>query len=167
MRSPKKIRDFELGDIVEVIGRYVDLQPRNNGKYHVGLCPFHDDSTPSLAVYPNDGPNGRWTCFTCSQAPGDAIDFVRKIENCSFAEAVGKCAMRRGLGVAVAEAARKRLGAPEVHYKLDYAHRLRELAKRMPYSEWVALHQRVDTALEDGAHRQAARLLTENERTFA
>lgn len=70
-------------DIEEVIGEYVEL--RRGGMYRlVGLCPFHEEKTPSFTVYTNDG---HYYCFGC-QEHGDVIRFISKIENLTFKQAV-------------------------------------------------------------------------------
>lgn len=71
-------------DITEVIGRWVEL--RRSGGTLKGRCPFHDDRSPSFAVYPEDS---RWWCFACSEG-GDIITFIQKILNYSFREAVAE-----------------------------------------------------------------------------
>ncbi len=68
--------------IEDQIGRTVALRPRS-GRL-VGLCPLHDDSTPSLTVYPDDG---GWKCFGC-QAGGDVLTWVQATTGLSFRESV-------------------------------------------------------------------------------
>ena len=68
-------------DIESVISSYVNL--RRRGRNLVGLCPFHNEKTPSFTVYPE---NGSFYCFGCG-AGGDAITFIRKIENLDYIEA--------------------------------------------------------------------------------
>ncbi len=68
--------------IANVIGEYVKL--RNLGSNLVGLCPFHHDHNPSLTVYPE---TGTFHCFGC-QAHGDVLNFLMRIENLSFPEAL-------------------------------------------------------------------------------
>jgi len=67
--------------IEQVIGRYVEL--RASGRRLVGCCPFHEDSSPSLVVYPD---NGSWFCFACDVG-GDVFAFLKRIEYVSFDEA--------------------------------------------------------------------------------
>lgn len=74
----------ETMPLSELIGRQVPLV-RQGGEF-VGLCPFHNERTGSFTV--NDA-KGFWHCFGCS-AHGDAIAWVRRIDNCSFPEAVQK-----------------------------------------------------------------------------
>jgi DNA primase len=68
--------------IVRVVKHYVYL--RESGQNWVGICPFHEDHVPSLAVYPR---TGRFHCFGC-QKSGDVITFMREIENLSFGKAL-------------------------------------------------------------------------------
>lgn len=69
-------------DIVEVIGRVVPL--RRSGNRHVGLCPFHQEKTPSFQV---DAENQLYYCFGCGSG-GDVLSFVIKHQNLSFSDAV-------------------------------------------------------------------------------
>jgi len=68
-------------DLVEVIGRHVRL--RRNGREHHGLCPFHDERSPSFTVNPA---KGFYHCFGCG-AHGDAIRFVMEFDGVDFREA--------------------------------------------------------------------------------
>jgi len=68
--------------IVHVIDHYVYL--RESGQNLIGICPFHEDHIPSLAVYPS---TGRFHCYGC-QKSGDVITFMREIENLSFGQAL-------------------------------------------------------------------------------
>mgnify|MGYP001323247974 CR=1 FL=1 len=78
-------------DIGRVIGEYVPLKKRGNDL--VGLCPFHGEKTPSLHVHPD---RGFFKCFGCGVG-GDAITFVQRIENVTFAEAVRTLAAKAGV----------------------------------------------------------------------
>lgn len=69
-------------DIEQVISPYVNLKRR--GKNLVGLCPFHNEKTPSFTVYPE---SQSFYCFGCG-AGGEAIGFIRRAENLDFTEAV-------------------------------------------------------------------------------
>lgn len=80
-------------DIESVVGSYVNLKRR--GSNLVGLCPFHNEKTPSFTVYPE---NGSFYCFGCG-AGGDVITFIRQIENLDYLEAVKYLADRAGLQV--------------------------------------------------------------------
>ena len=80
-------------DIEQVISRYVQL--RRRGRNLTGLCPFHNEKTPSFTVYPD---TQSFYCFGCG-AGGDAITFVRRMENLEYIEAVRALAERVGLEV--------------------------------------------------------------------
>lgn len=80
-------------DLVQLIGEHVALRPR--GREHVGLCPFHDDRTPSFTVVTHKG-NAFYKCHACG-AGGDAFDFVRNYHRLEFAEALRYLAERAGI----------------------------------------------------------------------
>src|SRR5215470_1460239 len=77
--------------IEEVIAEHVALKPAGVGSLK-GLCPFHDERTPSFNVRPQVG---RYHCFGCGEG-GDVIDFVQKVVHRSFPEAVERLAARIG-----------------------------------------------------------------------
>lgn len=78
----------ESVDMVDLVGARTDL--RRVGSRWVGLCPFHDERTPSFSV---DADQGLYHCFGCGVG-GDAIGFVRETEQLEFAEAVEMLAER-------------------------------------------------------------------------
>lgn len=86
--KPREITRDEIESIrarnpvEQVIGRYVELRVR--GRLLVACCPFHDDSDPSLVVYPQ---SQTWHCFGCDVG-GDVFNFVERIERIRFGEAL-------------------------------------------------------------------------------
>ena len=80
-------------DIVEVIGTYISL--RRSGKGLVGLCPWHDDSRPSLQVNPD---RQTFRCWVCNLG-GDAFSFLMKMEKLEFREALEQLADRAGIPI--------------------------------------------------------------------
>lgn len=78
-------------DIESLISSYVVLKRR--GKTLVGLCPFHNEKTPSFTVYTE---SQSFYCFGCG-AGGDAVTFLRKIENLDYIDAVKALADRAGM----------------------------------------------------------------------
>jgi len=80
-------------DLVELVSSYVAL--KKAGRYHKGLCPFHQEKTPSFHV---DREKGLWHCFGCSLG-GDAFDFIMRISNLSFMEAAEALAKRAGVRI--------------------------------------------------------------------
>src|SRR5579864_6083068 len=79
--------------LAEIVGRRVRLIKR--GREYVGLCPFHNEKTPSFSVVEE---KGFYHCFGCG-AHGDVIGFVMQTENLAFPEAVEQLARRAGLEV--------------------------------------------------------------------
>jgi DNA primase len=82
----------EVTDVVALLGEYVTLRPAG-GTRMKGLCPFHQEKTPSFTV---DSSRQHWFCFGCSEG-GDAIDFLQRQESLSFVEAVERLAQRAGM----------------------------------------------------------------------
>lgn len=78
-------------DIKEVVDGYVTLKGAGLGTFK-GLCPFHDERSPSFTVRPQVG---RYHCFGCGE-DGDVIAFVQKMDHTTFHEAVEKLAARIG-----------------------------------------------------------------------
>lgn len=78
-------------DIVTVIGSYIRLQKK--GSSYMGLCPFHNEKTPSFSV---NGPKQFYHCFGCG-AGGNVFTFVMEYENYSFLEAMKFLADRAGI----------------------------------------------------------------------
>ncbi|MCH5316366.1 MAG: DNA primase [Eubacterium sp.] len=78
-------------DIEDIISTYVTLRKR--GSTLTGLCPFHNEKTPSFTVYPE---TQSFYCFGCG-AGGDAVTFIRKIENLDYTDAVRALAERAGM----------------------------------------------------------------------
>ena len=78
-------------DIKEIVDGYVTLKTAGLGSFK-GLCPFHDERSPSFTVRPQVG---RYHCFGCGE-DGDAISFIQKMDHSSFHEAVEKLAARIG-----------------------------------------------------------------------
>ena len=79
-------------DIVEVISQYVPL--KKAGRSYKGLCPFHNEKTPSFIVFPE---NQSWHCFGACGTGGDVFSFVMKRENLDFGEALALLAARAGV----------------------------------------------------------------------
>ncbi|HJZ06595.1 MAG TPA: DNA primase [Trebonia sp.] len=82
----------ERSAIADVVGEYLQLRPAGGGSLK-GLCPFHDEKTPSFNVTPG---KELYYCFSCT-AGGDVIKFVQEIEHLSFAEAIERLAARAGV----------------------------------------------------------------------
>ena len=81
-------------DITDVVSEYVTLG-KKQGRIRKGLCPFHNEKTPSFAVYED---TQSFYCFGCG-AGGDVIGFIRAIENLDYIDAVKKLAQRAGMNM--------------------------------------------------------------------
>ena len=89
-------RDFlteleDRNDIYDVVSSYVRL--KKSGSNYFGLCPFHNEKTPSFSVSPD---RRMYHCFGCSKG-GGVINFIMEIESMSFPEAVTFLANRAGM----------------------------------------------------------------------
>jgi DNA primase len=84
-------------DIVDVVGQYVHL--KRQGANYFGLCPFHNEKSPSFSVSPD---KQIFYCFGCGKG-GNVITFVMEYENCTFPEAVKELADRAGIRLPEAE----------------------------------------------------------------
>lgn len=87
----EKQRVRDASDIVRIIGEVVALKPK--GREYAGLCPFHDDHNPSMAVVPH---KQIFHCFVCGTG-GDVFTFVRKFHKMDFREALEYLAQRAGI----------------------------------------------------------------------
>ena len=110
-------------DLVSVVERYVTLK-RAGGKLK-GLCPFHQEKTPSFTVSPEIG---RWYCFGSCGEGGDVFKFVQKIENLSFPEALERLALQANVtltgrgsaaGAASGDAPRSEAGEKDRIYRIN------------------------------------------------
>lgn len=139
-------------NIVDVISSYTSLRKRGND-YH-GLCPFHQEKTPSFSV---SAAKGLYYCFGCGEG-GDAIRFLERAENLSFTEAVEQLAQRYAIPVEYEEGAGPDTGRRDRDDRL-----LQVLEKAARFYErflWETEKGRVARAyLESrGLHEESSRL---------
>jgi DNA primase len=102
----QKEQILKATDIVQLISGYVPL--RASGKNFIGLCPFHQEKTPSFTVSPS---HQNYKCYGCGEY-GDAIRFLMAIENFRFVEAVQFLADRCGITLQADTAAEKTIERP-------------------------------------------------------
>lgn len=102
-------------DIVDVVSRYVNLT--KTGKNYIGVCPFHDDHSPSMSVSPE---KQIYTCFSCG-ASGNVFTFVSDFEKISFAEAVRLLGEKVGISIS---------GDVKVNTKKDDYYEIYDLANK-------------------------------------
>ena len=79
-------------DIIDVVSTYVQL--KKAGRTYKGLCPFHNEKTPSFVVFPD---SQNWHCFGACATGGDIFSFVMKRENVDFSDALAILAARAGV----------------------------------------------------------------------
>ena len=90
---PTVDRILDAANIVDVISEYVTL--RKAGTSYKGLCPFHDDRTPSFSVSPA---KGVYKCFSCGEA-GNVVNFIMKHDQMTYPEALKVLAKKYGIEV--------------------------------------------------------------------
>ncbi|MDQ3694554.1 MAG: DNA primase [Chloroflexota bacterium] len=88
----REVRDRT--DIIELVGSYVSL--KKAGRSYKGLCPFHQEKTPSFVVFPD---SQNFHCFGCGKG-GDALTFYMQVEHVEFREALQELARRAGIELA-------------------------------------------------------------------
>ena len=94
MITPATIeRITSSANIVDVVSDYVTL--RRAGASYKGLCPFHDDTTPSFSVSPA---RGLCKCFSCGKG-GNAVHFIMEMEQMTYYEALRHLAKKYGIPV--------------------------------------------------------------------
>jgi DNA primase len=110
---PEKIEEIRsANDIVDVISQHVRLKKR--GKNFVGLCPFHQEKTPSFTV---SSEKQVYHCFGCAKG-GNVITFVMEFEKVSFTEAVRSLAEKAGINISFTEVDQERQNETEALYNV-------------------------------------------------
>lgn len=141
----------ERAHIEEIVGQHVTLRSAGVGSMK-GLCPFHDERSPSFHVRPQVG---RYHCFGCGEG-GDVIDFVQKVDGLGFSEAVEYLAGKVGLQLRYEEGGAPRPGEePGKRRRLIEAHKVAEEFYREQLSTPAAAAGRQFLA-ERGFDRTAA-----------
>lgn len=130
----------QRNDIVDVIGSYVRLQKK--GSSHFGLCPFHNEKSPSFSV---SGSKQMYYCFGCGEG-GNVITFIMKYENYSFVEALGYLADRVGMEL------------PKMEYSKEQKQQADEKAQLLQVQKDAATYYYKKLRSEEG--RQALGYLT-------
>ncbi|MCA9230350.1 MAG: DNA primase [Planctomycetales bacterium] len=122
-------------DIVELVGSYLPL--RRQGRNYVGLCPWHDDSRPSMQVNPE---RQTFKCWPCDFG-GDIFSFVMRIEGLEFREALEMLAERAGIALAPA----RRIAEGESQFDR------RNLLRAMAWAEQQFHHMLLDSSQAEPA----------------
>jgi len=107
--------------IEDVVREHVTLRSAGPGSLK-GLCPFHDEKSPSFNIRPAVG---AWHCFGCGEG-GDVISFVQKVDHLTFSEAVERLAQKLGMELRYEDGARPREEGLGRRSRLIEAHRVAE-----------------------------------------
>ncbi len=108
--AEEKINEIRnAADIVSIISDYIPLKMQ--GKNYFGVCPFHDDHSPSMSVSPE---RQLYKCFVCNNG-GNVFHFVQNYENISFVEAVKRVADKVGIPLNIGS-----INKENSKYKLEY-----------------------------------------------
>ncbi len=117
-------------DIQEIVAGYIPL--KRAGASYKGLCPFHEEKTPSFIVTPQ---RQTFKCFGCGKG-GDAISFVMAKENVDYPEAIRILAAKVGIAVKYKEGGKEGIGRDDVYRALEWAQEyFRSLLLKAPEAE--------------------------------
>ncbi|HVT70578.1 MAG TPA: DNA primase, partial [Trebonia sp.] len=125
----------ERSPIADVVGEYLQLRPAGGGNLK-GLCPFHEERTPSFNVTPG---KELYHCFSCGEG-GDVIKFLMRMESLTFGEAVERLAARANIELRYEQGGyvpgqetglRRRLAEAHRLAQEFYAERLRDGSARL------------------------------------
>jgi DNA primase len=121
MIPPKQVDEIrEAARVEEVVGDYVNLKRR--GSNMIGLCPFHNEKTPSFSVSPS---KGIYKCFGCGKA-GDSVKFLMEHDNLSYPDALRQLAAKYGIQIEEREVSNEERQAMQ---RVDSLFILNEFAK--------------------------------------
>ncbi len=109
----------ERSPIADIVGEYLQLRNAGGGSYK-GICPFHDEKSPSFNVTPS---RNLWYCFGCGEG-GDVITFIQRIEHLSFSEAVENLAQQSGVRLRYEQGRAPSAGDQGQRQRLVEAHRV-------------------------------------------
>lgn len=120
MRYPREIIDEVRmqNDIVEVVSQYVPLKQK--GSSYFGLCPFHNEKTPSFSV---NSEKQFYYCFGCGAA-GNVFGFLMEMENCDFPEALKRLADRAHILLPEPEKSAQAQAAEQLKARLFEIHKI-------------------------------------------
>lgn len=117
-------------DIQEIVAGYIPL--KRAGASYKGLCPFHEEKTPSFIVTPQ---RQTFKCFGCGKG-GDAISFVMAYENVDYPEAIRILAERAGIPVKYKEGGKEGIGRDDLYRVLEWAQeQFRTMLLKAPEAE--------------------------------
>ena len=147
MTNPSVIQEIkDRLDIVTVISRYVPL--KKSGSSYKGLCPFHQEKTPSFHVFPH---TGTWKCFGCG-AGGDIFTFIEKRENLPFPDVLRMLAKEAGVPLEPVrpevQSARQRLLSIHEHAVSYFQHQLLATSEGARARDYLAQREITQETIE-------------------
>lgn len=145
---------FNKADILEIVSAYVELEEKGYGDnvYYVGLCPFHEDKTPSFTVYPN---SQKAYCWSCKSEGMDVIDFIKNIKGCSFEEAVSLVAKEYSIEKVLQNKIDKLLIRTNEVDMLPFALKLNKIYNNCIFEVAQARAKRIMTDISNGQYAKA------------
>lgn len=123
----------QKNDIVDVVSQYVKLTRK--GSSYFGLCPFHNEKTPSFSVTPG---KQMYYCFGCG-AGGNVFNFIMEYENYTFGEALKHLADRAGVEL------------PKIEYSREVREKAQERAELLEINKQAAQYFYYQLRTEKGA----------------
>lgn len=158
--SDEKINEIRnSADIVSIISDYIPL--KLHGKNYFGICPFHDDHSPSMSVSPD---RQLFKCFVCNKG-GNVFTFIKDYENISYIEAVKRVADKIGIPLFIDTYSNKSTKFNHEYEIMDYATKIfqnnlyskegskaREYLKERNITENIIKDFKIGLALENRTH---------------
>lgn len=158
--SDEKINEIRnSADIVSIISDYIPL--KLHGKNYFGICPFHDDHSPSMSVSPD---RQLFKCFVCNKG-GNVFTFIKDYENISYIEAVKRVADKIGIPLSIDTYSNKSTKFNHEYEIMDYATKVfqnnlyskegskaREYLKERNITENIIKDFKIGLALENRTH---------------
>lgn len=158
--SDEKINEIRNStDIVSIISDYIPL--KLHGKNYFGICPFHDDHSPSMSVSPD---RQLFKCFVCNKG-GNVFIFIKDYENISYIEAVKRVADKIGIPLSIDTYSNKSTKFNHEYEIMDYATKIfqnnlyskegskaREYLKERNITENIIKDFKIGLALENRTH---------------
>ena len=158
--SDEKINEIRnSADIVSIISDYIPL--KLHGKNYFGICPFHDDHSPSMSVSPD---RQLFKCFVCNKG-GNVFTFIKDYENISYIEAVKRVADKIGIPLSIDTYSNKSTKFNHEYEIMDYATKIfqnnlyskegskaREYLKERNITENIIKDFKIGLALENRTH---------------
>lgn len=145
--------------IIEMLEREgIDLEKKDRGRYYIALCPFHEDSSPSMQVWPDkDGKEGGWTCYSCNPGRHDVIDFFMQMyPKWGFVKARNHCCTKLSPSAALKrEIASHKEEKTDLNARITIARYLRSVKNLRGARLMIEIKERADILVARGEYALA------------